>query len=193
MIIGKQEIIILYEHFYSIKYGNSSYKFTPSTKADQEIDKFLFYLDQKHKLISLGPVFLTRYFYFQFKRVENLVFKRFSSKDKSGKIQIYDIIGKKAISYWEKRDTSFDFILPNYINVKFDKKEDFKKVTIYEDIEKQRFFNTTRGLINCLDKTTLFDHKSSFCILCTMKNDCKKLLEKNYNKIYVSRGYGTAA
>lgn len=189
MIIGHQDIISFYEYFYSHKYGNSSYKFKPTEKAVEVIEKFLHYLDLKYKLVCLGKDFLTRYYTFQFKRVEGQVFKRFSSKDKAGKVQIYDIVGKKAIEYWENRDVKFDFTINMPINI--DRKIDYLSISISEEIEKKRFYNTDRGILNCLEKTSLFDHKSVICVLCSFKNNCKKLLEQNYHNIYIDRGYGS--
>jgi hypothetical protein len=188
-MIGSEDIIWFYESFYQKKYGNVKYKFTPSEKASQEIEQFLSVLEKRHKLITLGNSYLSRYFTFQFKRLEGQVFKRFSSKDKSGKIQIYDVIGKKAISYWESRDTEFDFIIERKISRLYT--IDNSQYNKAEDIEKKRFYNTDKGLVNCIEKTSLFNHRSSICILCTHKIDCKILLKENHKHIYIARGYDT--
>ena len=186
MIIGSENIIHLYEVFYSKKYESPKYKFKPTPKAALEIDKFLVYLDKRHNLLCLGQHFLNKYFAFQFKRVEGLTFKRFSSKDVAGRIQIYDIIGRKAIEYWEKRDIKFDYLIEPYCA---NPEKDLQR-GIAEEIEKKRFFNTPRGFVNCIERTSLFNHRSTNCSVCKFKDDCKKMLKNNYVNVYTHRGYG---
>jgi len=196
MIIGR-DIVAFYELFYSQKYGNKEYKFQPTEKASKEIDKFLLHFDNKYQLITLGRSFLIRYFTFQFNRVKDQSFKRFASKDVAGRIQIYDIIGRKAIEYFENRDTKFDYLIEGKVPLLNNNEIDENDSLLYffknkaEEIEKQRFFNTDKGLLNCIERTSLFDHRSKNCIICNHKKDCKILLEKNYNSIYLDRGYGS--
>lgn len=191
-MIGHKDIVFYYELLYKKKYGNETYVYKPTPKAEIEINNFLSFLEKKYKLISLGEDFLSRYFSFQFKRTENLILKRFSSKDKSGRIQIYDIIGKSAIQYWMNRDINFDFIVE--INTVIPKRHpSLERVeNKSEEFEKKRFHNTDRGFLNCIEKTSLFNHKSTNCVLCTVnKEACKCLLKKNYYNIYKDRGYVT--
>lgn len=193
-MIGKQDIITYYETFYRSKYGNGKYVFVPTPKAEAEINKFLAFFEKKYKLITLGRDFLFRYFSFQFKRVDGLVLKRFSSKDKSGKIQIYDIIGRKSIDYWMTRDVNFDFIIENstIISKQLIPAEKFILSTSRsEELEKKRFHNTERGFLNCIERTSLFNHKSTSCILCSFKTSCKIILKENHINIYKDRGYVT--
>lgn len=184
-----QDIVRFYEFFYSKKYGNKSYKFIPSPKADKAINNFLSKLDVKYNLITIGDHFLSRYFSFQFKRVEGQIFKRFAGKDVGGKVQIYDIIGNKAYEYFEKRDVKFDYIIEIPVGI-VKNHEPIELGNNYEELEKKKFFNTEKGLVNCIEKTTLYNHHSSNCILCVNKNTCKELLKKNYKSIYDNRGYG---
>ncbi len=187
MIIG-EDVIKYYQHFYIKKYGNDSYVFKPSTKALVQIEAFLINLHSEYKLETLGPVFLSRYFSFQFKRIEGQNFKRFSSvKGDDGKVQIYDIIGKKAYEYWINRDKEFDFTMKLNLNLIINKHID--TLSKAEEIEKKRFFNTDTGIANCLMRTTLYNHKSTSCILCIHKLDCKKILKVNYPQIYKHRNY----
>lgn len=185
MIIGSKDVVRLYELYYAKKYSNTSYKFKPTLKAEQTIEKFISYLDNKYKLICIGEHFLTKFFNFQFLRVKDQKFKRFASKDVAGRIQIYDIVGGKAIQYWEKRNIEFDFIIDPYIHAHIELPE----ISISEEIEKKRFYNSELGLSNCLEKTSLYNHKSQLCILCKHKISCKDLLKNNYSQIYKSRGY----
>src|ERR1035438_4891216 len=103
-----EDIIKYYQYFYINKYGNDSYVYKPSAKASDQIAYFLEVLHSEYKIETLGPVFLSRYFSFQFKRIEGQDFKRFSSsKGDDGRVQIYDIVGKKAYEYWMNRDREF--------------------------------------------------------------------------------------
>ncbi len=184
-----EDIVKYYEFFYRRKYGNEKYKFAPSIKADREIHNLLSKLNDKYNLDTIGDNFLSRYFSFQFNRVEGQVFKRFAGKDVGGKIQIYDIIGRKAYEYFEKRNTKFDFIIQIPINI-VKKNSQYKQSNIAEEIERKRFFNTPRGIVHCLERTSLYNHKSPNCILCIHKIPCKELLKVNYKQIYEDRGYG---
>lgn len=192
-MILEENIVQYYEYFYSKKYSNQKYIFTPSSRAIDAIAEFIQYLEKRHKLITLGQRFLSRYFSFQFKRVENMVIKRFSSKDKSGRIQIYDIIGRKAIEYWESRDVEYDYTLIHTVALFKEPLLQKEVINLAEELERKRFFNTNRGQVNCLEKTTLFNHKSTNCLLCNFKRECKLLLKVNYQHIYMRRGYGTTA
>lgn len=195
-MIGNQDIIIHYEVFYQKKYGNLNYKFKPTPQAEKEIIKFLDFFDKRYKLISLGKDFLFRYFAFQFHRVDGLVLKRFSSKDKAGRIQIYDIIGRKAIQYWLDRNIEYDFIIENSSIIPKQlilPQENLHSLSRSEELEKKRFYNTNRGFLNCIERTSLFNHKSQSCILCQFKSSCKIMLKQNYFNIYKDRGYVTTA
>lgn len=64
------------------------------------------------------------------------------------------------------------------------------KIRAVEENFKSSYHNTQRGFAWCLANTTLYHHKSSFCVRCKMKNECKDELEKRFPKIFVNRGYG---
>lgn len=214
MIIGVSTIISYYEYFYQKKYNSPKYRFKPPIKAISKIHLFLESLDDQYDLQTLGKVFLTNYFLFQFNRTNNQVFQRFASRNSvgdikvGGRIQIYDIIGKQALKYWNERDLKFDFLLQiqnnefaKQYNIQLDElfilveKESVSSKSIFrnEEIEKSRFFNTARGLLNCIERTSLYNHYSQKCLLCIHKKDCKDILKKNYLHIYKKRGYGTSS
>lgn len=211
MIVGNYSIILLYEYFYQRKYNAPSYQFKPTDKALFKIDDFLVRLDKQYNLHTLGKKFLSNYFIFQFNRTHKQVFNRFASRDRSGgikvagRIQIYDIIGKQAFQYWLDRDIKFDFILADSefskeykislleINLLIDNEEEEKKSIIQaEEIEKKRFFNSSRGFLNCIEKTSLYNHRSVNCLVCQFRKDCKQMLQNNYSHIYIKRGYGAS-
>ena len=186
----------LYQIFYAKKYGNEKYVFVPTEKALVQINGFLNIIDKKHKLESVGVNFFLRYFIFQFSYWENCNIVTFSER-----ITLPLIIGNKAFQRYEERDKSFDWILyqsdfiKNYkINTQkiisfFADECNESTLNLFEESEKKRFFNTPRGFLNCVEKTTLYYHRSKHCLLCKNKDDCKKLLLQNYSSIYESRGY----
>lgn len=211
MIIGEGSIIQVYEYFYQKKYNSPKYKFVPSEKASKRIIEFISLIDTAYDINTLGKTFLVNYFIFQFNRTKDQVFNRFASRDKGGaikvggRIQIYDIIGKQAFKYWVDRNVQFDFVLYNSdfckenniviseINDLLLQKKGKERILQSEEIEKSRFVNTYRGFLNCIERTSLFDHRSVHCITCRFKQDCKKLLEQNYPHIYQERNYGVPA
>lgn len=63
-------------------------------------------------------------------------------------------------------------------------------VKTYEEAYKAAYFNTKRGLLWCVANTTLYHHRSSYCVACDNKDECRETLKKEYPKIYELRGYG---
>lgn len=58
-----------------------------------------------------------------------------------------------------------------------------------EERIKSRFFNTLRGIAWCVANTTLYNHKSRWCVLCKNKDDCLVTLKREYPSIAKIRGY----
>ena len=206
MLINNSLIFNFYQYFYSKKYGNSNYILSPSEKAIDKTNKFIILLDKKYNLHMIGGDFLTKYFLFQFSRVDGQIFVRFATKKdgqiaSEGKVQIYDVIGKAAFKYWLDRNIEFDYtltqspIITKYslslqaIKELYSIKPSLENIFEAEEIEKKRFYNTQRGFVNCIEKTSLFHHRSLNCAFCENKENCKKLLKVNYSKIYKNRGY----
>ena len=65
----------------------------------------------------------------------------------------------------------------------------FTTLRTEEEAVKGRFYGTTRGLLWCVANTTLYHHRSSRCVVCKFKDDCKATLLKEYPRIAVARGY----
>lgn len=198
MIDHNSVIYYLYQLFYRRFYGNEKYIFNPSQNMQSHISKFIELIDKKYQLDSIGLNFLITYFIFQFEYWSKLDIKE--RTDWSDRIQLNWIIGEKAFDRWIKRDSAFDYQL--YISdfclkykirrseIKdFFKEEDDTFLNKAEEIEKARFHNEEKGLVNCLTSTTLFYHRSPLCVSCKEKIDCKKLLKVNYEQIYLVRGY----
>lgn len=110
------------------------------------------------------------------------------------------IFGKKPIERWLKNDVKTN----NYIIRKTLKKQykintvkrnnQISKIVLslrkIEEKYKAEFFNTKRGFQWCIANTSLYHHKSTYCLTCEFKQECKEILKRNYNNIYKLRGYG---
>lgn len=187
----------LYELFYKKFYTNKNYKFIPTEDALKKIEKFIILLDKQYKLETISLNFLISYFIFQFNYWSDLKIKSFNER-----ISLSFIIGSKAFERWISRDQNFDWTLYTFkftekygISISYIKdffsEQEISQLNKAEEIEKKRFSNTERGLLNCIERTTLFNHKSQICLLCKDKCDCKKLLKDNYYQIFIQRGYVT--
>lgn len=201
-MIDCQDIIRYYEYFYKKKYQKTEdYKYIPSLKAEIEISNFICALDDKYKTVTLGSFFLNSYFIFQFQRVDEIVLERYSTKkngkvEKGGIAQIYDIINKQALQRWFRRNIAFDFlILQSPILTKYNirlldlnnKPKEVNDLTIVDELERKRFLNTDRGILNCVERTSLFHPRSVNCLFCNSKKDCQLIQQKKYPYIYKSR------
>lgn len=56
-----------------------------------------------------------------------------------------------------------------------------------EDVYRKKYFNRAKGLITCLENTSLFDPESKWCVKCFNRLDCKKILKENNSKLYEQR------
>lgn len=172
--------------------------FKPTEKELVTISNFIKLLDKHYGLDSIGLNFLITYFVFHF---DSLNFRTGSSfKFKNSTVTIQFVVGKKAFQKWLDRDQNFDwsiktseFLFENNISLSqikdFFQTENFVFLNKSEEIAKQLFFNTDRGFLYCIERTTLYTHKSKNCLTCSFKDDCKKLLKLNYPNIHKARGY----
>ncbi len=63
----------------------------------------------------------------------------------------------------------------------------FTELNDLEEEEKERYFNTTKGRIWCIDFTTLYNGDSSFCKKCKFKEGCKETLKTELPNLYKMR------
>ncbi len=192
-------IVYIYQTFYKKIYGNEKYVFNPTPAAEKQISKFIKLLDEKYKLECVGINFMLSYFVFQFSYWANCDVKE--KTNWSDKIQLAYIIGDKAFMRWILRDVNFDWTISqaSFLRIykistqeieSFFKEEKTEMLNIAEEIHKKVLHNTVFGFHRCITTTTLYFHRSTLCINCKFKNDCKILLKNNYSNIYIERGYG---
>lgn len=205
MISIEDNIVHIYSIIYSHVYGNKDYRFSLNEKSLDAVNDFLIMLNEQYNLSTLGENVLINYFVFHLNRLDGQEIKRYSSKDKNGNIlvkgrfNIYDFIGKKAFSYWKKRNIKFDYLLRDNLVLRkykisisdlYLQHEELQiesEINFSEELEKKRFFNTSKGFNHCIDTTTLFHPKSNVCETCNFKESCIEILKENYTNIYNSR------
>lgn len=188
-----------FEYFSKKVYGLEQ-KFYKTSTSEKHAQSFLDLLDKNYK--SAGKDFLFKYFCFQFnywcwKGIEK-------STSVYGKtIQLSFIIGKKAFDRFHNRNTEFDWqldrfpFMEQYSIKKSDLITDFSSHIIKEDKVKidteapikLAMYNLPEGFLNCIDFSTMYNHKSHICQSCIYKIDCKKLLKKVHPVLYSDRGY----
>lgn len=65
----------------------------------------------------------------------------------------------------------------------------FTTLRASEEAVKRRFAGTARGLIWCVANTTLYNHRSTVCVVCKFKSDCLETLKREFPRVAVGRGY----
>ena len=187
-----QALILLYESLYQQLSLKSHFKFFLTVSDEILIEKFISWVNVS-KQSRANPDFLIAFFEFQFSHYSGV-------QTKYGKNQIMFnwVIGPKAIERFEKRTISKRWLvrLKNK-EIGLSLKEALKPVKIiksyenkiydFEEKEKQRFYNTPKGLLYCLTTTTLYNPMSKLCNECNNKEDCLKVLENEYPKLYNKR------
>lgn len=120
--------------------------------------------------------------------------------DYSRSVRFNWIFGKSAIERWNKFDIATNVHITriglktnnniNTIKRKTSIPELVLSIRPVEEEFKEKYHNQNRGFVWCIANTTLYHHKSSLCVQCIYKTECKKLLKQEYPKIYLKRGYG---
>lgn len=123
-----------------------------------------------------------------------------SEVDYSRRVRFSWLFGKKAIKRWYAFDMKTNVritqksLKQNHVikaiplNNRVAKM--ISEVRFVEENFKAEYHNTNRGFLWCVANTTLYHHKSKYCVTCKFKQDCKKLLEQEFEKVYLKRGYG---
>lgn len=182
-----------YQEFIRKLWGKPTFVYDESDRDESCIDTFKNLLDKEYGLESIGRTFIYDYFCFQLDYWKNME-TRFGKK-----IPIAWFIGKKAFERWKNNpeedlwhayQTAEEFgIHIGLIHTAGPVTFDVLELKESEETEKTRFHNTNKGMLNCIESTTLYNHRSPLCISCNFKKECKKLLESNYYRIWIKRGY----
>lgn len=144
---------------------------------------------------NVGQFFIKDFIEYQFQSW----FNDGTEKDYSRTIRFSWVVGKSAIKRWEALSAKTNvYLTRKFLKQSYKINKNLYKSSIGEFITeinpneekfKVQFFDTKRGLIWCIANTTLFNHKSSNCIVCSYKEECKQILKEQYKKVYKARGY----
>lgn len=195
----REKVIALYELLYRKTNNYKDYTFVATPKQSAMVDNFIKRLEQYYSHSSITSDILIEYFLYAFAQ-------RHDQKTRfgQGKVMLNWIIGPKALDRWINRDTSkAHYIATNYFITQYainryelhqliddtTKQRDVTEIINYEENVKSLYHNTPEGQATCIESTTLYNHKSKWCVLCHYKQSCKILLHDNFRNIYVARGY----
>lgn len=189
-------IKVLFEHFYS-KVHRHSYNLGLDRYINQKlIHSFEQHLQQYVNEQTIGINLLIDYFAF--------AFGYYSDKKLQRNISLNWIIGKKMIKRFFERQEGWDYYTQKFLHeyqVNVDElksrlqeqetkeEKDYLKIHKSEELEKARTPDTEARVYSCLNTTTLFNHRSTICVMCHQKVFCKQLLRKTNQNLYEKRGY----
>lgn len=147
----------------------------------------------------LGEDYVKSFMEFQF----NYWFEHEGKYGRGTSVQLEWIIGKKALKRWFDRSEKFKRATNKIVRKNLKKKVKFKldgvrnegwsktmtELRPIEEFEKEMFFNTAKGFVNCTLNTTLYHHKSKFCMSCKYKDKCRVELKEQFPIVFKLRGY----
>jgi hypothetical protein len=184
----------LYEIFTVGVTGKSSFEFIPTDKTNKVVENFLLRFEERGiRRESLGLKFMYDYFCNAYNYWYQLD-TRFST------IPIDWILGPKMLEKWDTKIEQYqysyqegllkDTSVPDYHEVKaiLFPPESRKEIIYSEELEKERFHNTDRGLLHCLLTTSLYSSKSDWCSSCTASDGCKDELKNRDKLLAIERG-----
>lgn len=145
----------------------------------------------------IGMSFIKKYLEYQFQSWFNTGME----KDYSRTVRFSWMFGQKAIKRWRvfSPETNAKIVTSHIKKLGIYKAKVVRetkipelilKVRSVEENFKREYHNTKRGFAWCVANTTLYNHKSSLCVRCVFKNDCKEVLKEQYPKVFIKRGYG---
>lgn len=192
-------VVEKFKYYYKAVTKNDSYRFKMSDNRNSLILKFISVVKEYTNSNFLGEGYIEDYMEFQF----NYWYLQDAKYGKGTSIQIEWIIGNKAWDRWikrsEKHKNATSYIVRQNLkkDVKLKNRQKYNEgwanklldIKKEEEFEKEMFFNTAKGFVNCSINTTLYNHKSKLCMGCDRRKKCKSQLELQYPKVYKIRGY----
>jgi len=199
----RKSCIDIYEYIQQNAFGRMGYGVNLSTIEASVLNKYLDYLDKTYGLRNVGMNFLVNWIEFAF----NYWFENRENWGRSNFVYFNWIFGKKAIERHEKikdQDSELDSFINRGIRYEgglsavshFVGKESrglmteqYIQISQREENQKSVYLNTIEGFAWCLASTTLYNHLSELCMICTYKESCKKSLKLNYPLLFKLRKY----
>lgn len=182
----------LYNFFYSKFYNKPNFKLDlEKNRGSRQIENFISLLARHYQIDSININFLINYFGWSFSRRFGQITKR--------DISLNWIIGKKTFAKFLEKKEEEAYYTDQFvakIGVNLDQlKQEFHEDEVIEkgldpaeEFEKQRHKGDGQ-LFHCLQFTTLYNNRSSICIMCSHKSVCKRSLKIKFPNIFNNRGY----
>jgi hypothetical protein len=188
-----KELIYKLNEVFSKSIPNTKYSYEPSEKTDILIAKFFdkFEKDGVHR-DSMGVSFLYDYFCYSYQCMT-----AFGADLRP--VPLNWVVGVPQYKRWKEKPDSYHYLIQEGIlsNIKITPLSELKKIfrsnttsfNISEEYERQRFYNTAEGFVNCILSTSLCDESSEWCEWCINKNDCISELKIRDKRTALLRGY----
>lgn len=181
----------LYNFFYSKFYKKQFRLDLRLNKNGLQIQNFIGLLARHYQIDSIDVNFLINYLSWSFSRRFGQITKR--------NITLGWIIGPKAFKSWlekKKEETYYVYQFVNGIGINVNELKmqlhnpiQLKGLDAAEELEKKRFKNSDAQLFHCSQTTTLYNHHSKTCLLCSYRITCKRLLSSQNPQLFKKRGY----
>lgn len=199
----KESVVDLYPKFFINLTGNTKYKFKLDDGKSRQIDLFINQIKKNTKIEGIDSSFLNEYFTFTFGRVKDKKFK-----GRKNAFPFSWIIGKNPLDIFLKTDKAKKYVLKKeFIKTavikdkvikttkeekeeKEHKKDFLLRLKNHEENEKQKFYNSQKGFLWCVDFTTLHNPLSDLCQNCKFSEQCIELQKQNYKEVYRTRNEG---
>lgn len=203
-----EELFLILSELYQKQYrklsGNNKYKFIIDEKKEKLIQSFI--VQAKKSVKALGEDFLVQYLNYAFGKYAGRKnpwggFNRFPTSWIVSKTLLKNFLKESSGKKWylnkrirenrnsEQKETT-KILLKSSLQIEKENKEKLKfinQINEFEEKEKAKFHNSIKGRIWCVDFTTLFNPKSSYCNDCKFSLECKDLLKDNFIEIYKKR------
>lgn len=180
MIFALDDLLIqIFEHYYLQAYKRG-YRVNKETHQSIIANFFKYLSKNGYFETSIGQNFLDQYIRFQI--------EYWHEKEIQRQPTLNWFIGKKAIERYfaiENREQSNYFVSLHTKDFKPFKIED-SEIPEHEIRARKIYHNTDKGLLHCLENTTLYN-KCIPCLTCKTKEKCKELLKENYPLLWKKR------
>lgn len=188
---NEKNTIKLFEYFYNHLYKTNFKLDLSINNQDKVLSNFVKELEKR--VIGVSNNFLVSFLSFGF--------AYFYTKRLKRKITLNWIASKKLLTRFLAREEGTDYYTREFLreyNINLDElrsylveqqEVDYLALDKQEELNKARLPDSDARLYNCLQDTTLYNHRSAICLICHQKTFCKNLLKTTNNFVYKKRGY----
>ena len=184
------KVTLTHQYFHRKIYGNQNYVFNPSAKQVKMLENFCGLVSNHYKNTNeIGDKLIVDYFAYQHLRWVGKTDTVFGNT-----VMLGWLIGKKAFLSWINRSEGSLHVAREKVlnrfkiahNDIFESKIeiDYNLIEEHEENIKYHFRKSPDLLAHCLQATTLYNKRSSQCMLCKFRTECKRVQQELYPSIY---------